>query len=78
MLSLGCILVLGIGGVQTRYGSAAVSGTVLLGIWLLLANILVLTGYQTCMSDMQPKGTARADGGQHCYTLAIGLAIEPL
>lgn len=47
VLSLGCILVLGIGGVQTRYGSAAVSGTVLLGIWLLLANILVLTGYQT-------------------------------
>ena len=47
LLALGAIVALGFAGTGNRYGNPAVTATVLLGLWLFLANIVVLVGYQT-------------------------------
>lgn len=49
-LSIGAVLVLGLGVTSNRYGTPAVTAVLLMGVWLFAANIVLLAGYQTVLA----------------------------
>lgn len=57
VLSLGAITVLGLGVTSDRYGTPAVTGVMLMGVWLFAVNVLLLAGYQGVL-DID-RGAAR-------------------
>lgn len=48
-LSVAAVVVLGLGVTRNRYGTPAVTGILLMGVWLFGANIVLLAGYQTVL-----------------------------
>jgi membrane protein len=49
LFSLGFVIYLEVGDVEARFGGGTIAVVVLLGVWLFVANVLLLGGYETVL-----------------------------
>lgn len=49
VFSLGFVIYLELGNTEDRFGGGVIAVVVLLGVWLFVANILLLAGYETVL-----------------------------
>jgi hypothetical protein len=60
LFSLGFVIYLEVGDVEARFGGGTIAVVVLLGVWLFVANVLLLGGYETVLEleDVLAAGPA--------------------
>ncbi|GGI07193.1 YihY/virulence factor BrkB family protein [Egicoccus halophilus] len=63
LFSVGFVVYLNVADTEERFGGGTIAIVVLLGLWLFVANALLLAGYQGVLALDPEAGTGDGDGG---------------